>query len=247
MVSLLYSVHISETFSTVTQGDEDIYYGEIFSKPPLKDLDDGSGVGSTYVLYIVASTGSSSSSNNDQQTTYNTNYDGDYTINGSGISFGHAFIVVENNSSNQLTVGNYTINSNETLSIGLWMQSGTNRPHGGIWYNLENYKADNFSEMDDAVALKKNITLSQVSTISNFILDNNNDYYDLYTYNCTHFATQIWNQISNIHVSNSFGFPSSVKSSIVSNSTHINYTFNNSYGAIGYYNNGIFVNITNPS
>jgi len=221
---------------------------EPMMKPPLEDHDNGGG-GSPYYLYIVASSGTSSGS----ATTFNENqiYNSDETNNdyyptGSGISFGHAFLVIENKSSNSISVGDFLLGGQKTLTIGLWMENGVNRPHGGIWYNLENHKANINNEMDDAVALKKNINQTELDIISGYLLDDSNDYYDLVSYNCTHFATNIWNSISNVTVTNQFGFPSSVKSSILSNSSYINYTFSTSFDSIGYFDNGIFTQVTNP-
>ena len=77
-------------------------------------------------------------------------------------------------------------------------------------------------------------------------MDDDNDYYNLINYNCTHFATNIWNSIYNIKVSNELGLPSSVKSSIQSKSTHINHTFSSSFDHVGYFYSGVFMHISNP-
>lgn len=222
--------------------DEDVIIGDetIVQKGKQFEFDNNGG-GGLYTLTIVASTGSSSSSNRSNEFVYNENYETD----GSGSGLGHVFLILENKSNVVLKVGNYNIAAKGSLSIGLWMNV-TNRPHGGIWYNLELYKMSN-NEMTDAVGLKEDITLSNITTIGNYISNSSNDWYDLITYNCTHFAIDIWNSVTNKPIDNSMPIPAIIKSAIIVFSNHQSVISVTNYGIIGYFSGSVFNQVNNPS
>ena len=48
----------------------------------------------------------------------------------SGLGNSHAWIVIKNNTTSQVTVGNYKLNANSSVTVGTW---GNTTPTG-LWY-----------------------------------------------------------------------------------------------------------------
>lgn len=214
------------------------------SRPPFQDGNEGGGKQTDYLIYIASREGETIIDNMSESQIMGIQQDGSYTPQGGVLDFGHTYIVIVNNSNTDLQVGSYTMSASSTLSIGLWW--GLNREHGGIWYNSEQQQMANSNGSHDYVALKQYIDLSDISIISAYLLDPTNDDYDLFSYNCTHFAKNIWNSVAVQKVNNQNGWPSKVAESILSyplNTTVIPY---NNFGNVGYYNNGTFIIATNP-
>lgn len=102
----------------------------------------------------------------------------------------HSWLVVKNTSSSSFYVGGYNLSPGSSVTIGTW---GNINQHTGIWYNLEGYY-----NLSTHVSVAKNITSSEVSDM-NFTI-NNNDRWGL-LYNCSSFASSVWNAISSTKVS----------------------------------------------
>lgn len=102
----------------------------------------------------------------------------------------HSWLVIKNTSSSSIYVGGYLLAANNSVTIGIW---GNITQHKGIWYNLEGYYS-----MASNVSVSKNITSSELSSMNYYI--NLNDRWG-YLYNCSSFATSVWNTISSVKVS----------------------------------------------
>src|SRR5690554_2454189 len=130
------------------------------------------------------------------------------------------------------------MSSKYTLLIRILIR--VNKKHGGNWYNYEQEQLYNSSGNHYYTALKESIDLDDIAIISAYLLNTNNDHYNLITYNCTHFATNLWNSISSRYITNHQGLPSNVLSSINTYSLTTNNIPYNNYGDVGYYKNGNF-------
>lgn len=137
---------------------------------------------------------------------------------------GHAYIVLHNTKSYTITVGNYRLFPNDSVSVGLWTSSGIGSSstsfkflgssssgsssdsssdslesislsHDGILYNYERLFYTHYERPLESVYLTRFLTQNQLSIISN-VINKNNDNYNLVWYNCANFATEIWNSIS---------------------------------------------------
>ena len=104
-------------------------------------------------------------------------------------NMGHAYISILNRQTTPLLVGNYTVAANEELYFGTWGQE----VHWGVWYNLEALylKMDRYA---GRVSLTRGINdANDISEISTYIKDHN---YWSFAFNCTSFATGLWNEIA---------------------------------------------------
>lgn len=134
---------------------------------------------------------------------------------------GHAFISVTNYTGSNITVGKLSgVGPFKTVTVGTWDDS-VNSEHEGVWYNAEAYWV-NRSAYTDRVSLSVGIDSSQLTTLSNYI--KNNDYWSIFS-NCSTFAAGAWNSVvdSSIKLSPGvFDTPTNLKSSINSNGAHQN-------------------------
>ena len=129
---------------------------------------------------------------------------------------GHAYIVIHNTKSYSITVGNYQLSPNDSVSVGLWTSSAfgssssslkffgssssgssesVSLSHDGIMYNYERVFYTHFERPNESAYLTRYLTTNQLNTISS-IITKNNDNYNLVWYNCANFATEVWNSIS---------------------------------------------------
>ncbi|MCR4698722.1 MAG: hypothetical protein K5762_05070 [Bacilli bacterium] len=119
--------------------------------------------------------------------------------------WGHSFIVIYNSTAFYLPVGYYTLYPHRTVSIGLWQKgatsgtstgSSTGDDYNGIYYNREEYFYNDVQTMKNAVRYEVTITNDELSQISDLIIEKN-DAYNLLTYNCATFATEVFNIVEN--------------------------------------------------
>ena len=125
---------------------------------------------------------------------------------------GHSFVIIYNNTSSNITVGYYTLSPNDCVSVGLWQKgagggsssggssgnsssgSSSGADYNGIYYNKELYYYNFEETMIEPERYETNISTSTLAQISNKIIAKNGTY-SLITYNCAHFATEIWNMV----------------------------------------------------
>lgn len=107
-----------------------------------------------------------------------------YMIN----SLGHAWLSVENNSSDFIMLGDYELESNKALYFGSWANSA----NIGICYNLEPHFRNKYDRYDGVISLSINIDLDDVKVISDYIMAN-----DKWGFikNCSCFAINCWNEV----------------------------------------------------
>lgn len=106
---------------------------------------------------------------------------------------GHSFVAIKNISSSNIQIGLLSpIAPNKSISIGTW--GNQTSEHIGIYYNLE---ALLYSQgyYRNTVSLIMQITASQLTTINNFII--NNDTWTIPN-NCSVFASNLWNSVNSV-------------------------------------------------
>lgn len=130
----------------------------------------------------------------------------------SGLGNSHAWIVIKNNTSSQVTIGNYKLNSNASVTIGTW---GNTTPTG-LWYNKERSKYSEFQNNNNTVYKTGSITTSQLSKINSTI--NSSDSWSLLN-NCTHFAISVWNQTDETKIG-SCTTPSQLRDKIIATNSY---------------------------
>lgn len=115
-----------------------------------------------------------------------------YSYYKSGDGNGHAWIVVTNDTTHTYSLGYYSMTPGETVTVGLWSSIGETG-NNGVWYNSESYAISELGLWDGRVSLSMTITTSQLSKISDYIAKH--DYWNA-SYNCSCFAKDIWNMVS---------------------------------------------------
>ena len=151
---------------------------------------------------------------------------------------GHSYIVIHNTKNYSINVGYYTLKPNDSVSMGLWTTSAVGSSivsssykyfessnssgsssntfsHSGVIYNYERLFYTQVERPKDDVYLTYNLTTSKLNEIST-IIKNRNDTYNVVTYNCAHFAMEIWNNVANKNSYNGwFKSPGQVRNEIV--------------------------------
>ncbi len=107
-----------------------------------------------------------------------------------GIDLGHSYIVVENTSSEAITVGHMQVAAGEMITIGTF---GNRDAHIGIWYNIEAYNQSKITNTQ--YALGTVLTKSDLATMNSVINNTANDKWTTAT-NSTKFAITVWNSIA---------------------------------------------------
>lgn len=124
---------------------------------------------------------------------------------------GHSFIQVFNNTSSTIRVGYYYLGSHDFVSVGLWDSgvgggssssggssgnSSASNAYKGVYYNREEYYYNNVENMANDCSYEVVINNEKLNNISKLIREKN-DSYDLTTYNCSNFSTDLWNIADN--------------------------------------------------
>lgn len=103
-----------------------------------------------------------------------------------GSTNGHAFLVFENVSDSEITVGHMSVPAGESITVGTY---GNLPRHQGIWYNTEAY-AD---ILRPYYGVLTGLTRTELSRVNNYI--NSHNKYSLLTFNCAGFASGVWNTV----------------------------------------------------
>lgn len=103
------------------------------------------------------------------------------------LSFGHVWIYVHNTSDEPFTVGAYTVNPDEGVSLGSF---GLTRFEGfGIYYNVEAYCCNEYGA-GNIFSMTEELCLSELERLTAMLLTAN--YWDI-IFNCSTFAATAWN------------------------------------------------------
>lgn len=121
-------------------------------------------------------------------------------------NYGHAFIIVRNDSSIQLTIGHMTVPAESAITIGTF---GNRSTHDGIWYNIEGYHG-----VSGGYAASYSVPYDDLSALNDAI--NYHDSHSDLTDNCTHFAKDVWNSVVPSAYQVTGTMPSTLASSISS-------------------------------
>ena len=111
---------------------------------------------------------------------------------GSSNLLGHSFLIYHNTTSTVQTIGNLTVPAGLEITIGT---SGV-EVYDGVWYCLEAYYHRQNNSYRYNYYTGMSLSLIDLVQVSNVIL--NWESYDLWTNNCAHFATAVWNSVSDI-------------------------------------------------
>lgn len=117
-------------------------------------------------------------------------YDGKGETRNGIASLGHAFIMLTNISSSNVTFLNKTIEPSKNLMVGTWSISA----HFGVWYNLEsNYSVFN-NKYDGRYSVSIGITNDELSKLETFT--STHDKWNC-LYNCSKFALNFYDEVAN--------------------------------------------------
>ncbi len=105
------------------------------------------------------------------------------------INLGHAFGVIENISDEVITIYNYELQPNETITIGTWSLS----EHFGIWFNVESNYIRHNNKYNGRYSITTGINKNDITTINDFM--SNHDSWGIIR-NCSYFALSLWNEIA---------------------------------------------------
>lgn len=117
------------------------------------------------------------------------------TFDTPGVSsgYGHACILLHNNSSIPMTVGRMLVMPGDYVSVGTFdLEHSPNENHAGVWYNVEGYHMRGISNYEYA-AVSYDLTDTQVARLTNYI--NLNNRYVHANYTCASFAIGCWNAV----------------------------------------------------
>lgn len=110
---------------------------------------------------------------------------------------GHLWLYFTNLTDYTLEIGYVQLKPHESMAVGSLPNSLYDG--GGTYYNAENYMAsDPETVKNHTTSMKINLDAEQLSSVSEQIKSKN--YYNLITYNCGNFATDIWNSVSDKHI-----------------------------------------------
>ncbi len=124
--------------------------------------------------------------------------------------FGHSFMKIHNEKNVNIQIGYYTLQPHEYVTIGLWTNGATgsssssssdstSKPNknfkGGVLYNEERYKYTIDENMTNNIYTSMTLDNSDIITLTK-ILKEKNSRYNVITYNCATFTTDIWNQLN---------------------------------------------------
>lgn len=157
---------------------------------------------------------------------------------------GHAFITLTNYRKEPICFGKMILNNDETVSLGNY---GNISSHKGTIYNLDSYKVNQLGEMKGRVSLSMGLNLDQLIKLNLFI--NGHDSWSI-TYNCSSFAQEAWNLVSDDKVTahedlNYLVYkPEILVNSIMKYSYYKTDKYIHNNIKIGYYNNNEFISIS---
>lgn len=155
---------------------------------------------------------------------------------------GHSYVVINNVSRYSQKIGYYNIPSGKQLSIGLWQSSdsifssstSSSSDHNGVFYDYDRALFTNIETPQNDVYVSALLDNSKIISVSKLIRQKN-DSYDVISYNCATFSTDIWNTATGSSFdTGNFRKPSAVREDIMNSYessyyTNLNLTFTASY------------------
>lgn len=102
---------------------------------------------------------------------------------------GHTWIYAENITDQEITVGLYTVQPGEGVSVGLFKR----KDGWTIYYNIEAYSQTVYG-MEGQISLKEELTLSELRRVSNAIIYYPNHWDPIF--NCMFFSFIVWDTAS---------------------------------------------------
>ena len=103
---------------------------------------------------------------------------------------GHAWFEINNTTGEMLSIGYYTMQRGEYISLGTW---GADE-YKGIWYNRESYAYYRESKYVDTTVVKTLINKSEIASISEYTIKKNIGHSYVYN-NCVDYVVNAWNLI----------------------------------------------------
>lgn len=103
-----------------------------------------------------------------------------------GLMNGHAFLIFENVSDSEITVGHMSVPAGESITIGTY---GNIPTHHGIWYNTEAYA----EIRKPYYGVLTGVVRTELSSVNRYI--NTHNIYSATAFNCAGFASGVWNTV----------------------------------------------------
>lgn len=157
---------------------------------------------------------------------------------------GHAYLSFENLDYNERYIGYARMIITGGATIGTWGNQGS---HKGLWYNLESYYSMDSSAYDGRVSLTTYLDEDEKAVLHRYIF-NYEEKWTL-TQNCSYFAMNTWNLISDDKISaGSICTPKNLANSIRTYDYYeTNSSFPNVYVSPFYVENGLIYKFDNTS
>lgn len=174
---------------------------------------------------------------------------------------GHSYVIVKNFTPSSVNVGYFSLSAYDQVSVGLWTagvwgsssigssgssgssSDSSSNKHDGVLYNYERYFFYYKEKPVDDIYAKVTIDNNKLSEISQIIKDKNNTY-NLMTYNCATFSTEIWNKAANKSFwTGWFRTPDYVIADIKGNYTYYNGNYLTPSQTFSYYNGSYLVTV----
>ncbi len=116
-------------------------------------------------------------------------YDGKSESKFGLMNLGHSFLSISNTSKTKIKIGNFELESNESVCVGTW----SIQDHFGVWYNVESNYIRIYEKYLGRISVTKYLEEKDIETICNFIATH--DYWSP-IYNCSYFAINLWNSVA---------------------------------------------------
>ena len=115
-------------------------------------------------------------------------YDGKDETKYGLMNLGHAFLTLENKSSEVITIYGFDVAPTEEITFSAWNTS----LHAGVWFNIESAYIHEYQRYINRYSLSYGLTLEDIEKMNIFIEEN-----DLWTprKNCSYFSFNLWNEI----------------------------------------------------
>lgn len=118
---------------------------------------------------------------------------------------GHSFLQIINGTSYTKKIGYYDLTPNEVVTVGLWTNGAVGSSSSsssvnenfsqGVLYNQERYQYTTIEKMQDDIYTSINLDDNQINKLTTVLVKKNSTY-NLISYNCATFTTDVWNQLT---------------------------------------------------
>ncbi len=105
------------------------------------------------------------------------------------MNLGHAFLAIENISTQTISICHKQVHPGQTITFGTWAILD----HFGVWYNVESNYIKEYDKYNGRVSVTTGVSGPDIAKISDYIVTN--DKWNPFN-NCSYFAYHIWNGVA---------------------------------------------------